>query len=223
MHPPPEPAPLPDFNNREASYRLVRRDGELRMLYRRAGGEPYPPEVLEALRVLRDDPAEHLPRIHEVGPAEVVAEYLAGYVPLSKAGITSSRFGRRGDPPRRFKRWRLRADQRDMAAHFDDFLRQLETLGGYLRTHGLWHDDVIPQNVMWNRALHRMKLVDICALCPVAAVRAGRRAWYGDRRTRGVYGPDYRLDREYVRQVFLQDLDPWPVVLLRKLGIGTRK
>jgi hypothetical protein len=215
--------PLPDFNNRQASYRLVERDGRTCIAYRLPDDRPYPTEVLEALRVIRDQPCEQLPRIFEIEPARVIAEYLEGYVTLSKAGVTSTRFNLVGNKPRRFKRWRLRADQRDMSRHFESFIDQLRALGDYLREHGLWHDDVIPQNVMWNRTLHRMKLIDICAFCPVEHVRDGRRAWYGDGRTRGVYNAECRVNRDYVREVFLQDLAPWPVVLLRKLGIGIRK
>lgn len=217
------PEQMPDFNNRDASYRLITDAGQTRILYRLPNDQPYPPEVLEALRIVQSHACEYLPRIFAIEPRRVVAEYLDGYVPLSKAGITSTRFAPQGQPPRRFKRWRLRADQRDMAENFATFIVQLEALGSYFQTYGLWHDDVIPQNVMWHRSHHRLKLIDICALCPVAWVRDGRRAYYGDGRTRGVYSPDYRVNRDYVRAVFLQDLDPWPVILLRKLGIGIRK
>jgi hypothetical protein len=173
--------------------------------------------------VIQAHPCEQLARVYAVEPRRVIAEYLEGYVPLSKAGVTSSRFVAPGQPPQRFKRGRLRPDQRDMAEHLDSFLAQLDALGVYLRDHGLWHDDVIPQNAMWHRGIHRFKLIDISAFCPVAWVRDGRRAYYGDGRTRGVYEPDYRVNRAYVRSVFLQDLDPWPLVLLRRLGLGIRK
>lgn len=217
------PVPMPDFNNRDASYRLVTHNGQTRILYRQPDDRPYPPEVLEALQIVHSHGCEYLPQIYSVEPTQVIAEYLAGYVPLSKAGITSSRFTPKGQPPRRFKRWRLRPDQRDMAAHFASFITQLEELGSYFQARGLWHDDVIPQNVMWNLVRHQMKLIDICALCPVEWVRDGRRAYYGDGRTNGVYHRDYQVNREYVRSVFLQDLAPWPLVLLRKLGIGVKK
>ena len=218
-----QPEQMPDFNNREGCYRLITHGGQTRILYRLTDDRPYPPEVLKALRIVQSQPCEYLPRIFAVEPRQVIAEYLADYVPLSKAGVTSSRFAPPGRPPRRFKRWRLRADQQDVAEHWAAFLTQLESLGSYLQTHDLWHDDVIPQNIMWQRASHRMKLIDICALCPAAWVRDGRRAYYGDGRTRGVYDPNYQVNREYVQWVFLQDLDPWPVIVLRKLGIGIRK
>lgn len=199
---------MPAFDHRRASYRLVLRDGRPCIAYRQPDDRPYPPEVIEVLAVIRDHPCEQLPRIHEIAPEQVVAEYLDGYVPLSKAGVTSTRFNLVGKEPRRFKRWCLRADQKEVARHFEPFIQQLQTLGDYFRERGLWHDDVIPQNVMWNRRLHRMKLIDICAFCPLSWVKDGRRAWYGHGRTRGVFDADCRVNRLYLREVFLQDLAP---------------
>jgi len=214
---------LPAFNNRQASYRLIEWDGRKCIVYRLPGDQPYAEEVIEALRITQKHPCEFFPSIFDIEPRQIIAEYLDGYVPLSKAGVTSVRYRLLGRKPKRFKRHRLRADLQDMATHFDAFVEQLQALGTYLRRHGLWHDDVIPQNVMWNRTIHRMKLIDISALCPFEYVRNGRRNFYGDGRTAGVYQADHRVNRQYIQNVFLQDLDPLPVVLLRKLGIGIRK
>jgi hypothetical protein len=219
-----EPQPsLPAFNNRAVTYRLVQDAGRTCILYRRPDDRPYPDDVLEAARVMRDHPCEQLAAIYDVQPTRITAEYLADFVPLSKAGITSARFNLFGSAPRRFKRRHIRPEVRDVADHFDSLLSQLRAVGGYFQARGLWHDDVLPQNIMWDRVQHRMKLIDIQAFCPRPCVDAGTRPLYNRGRARGVFRGDYSLDVGYVRSVFLQDLAPWPVILLRKLGIGVIK
>lgn len=216
-------AQQPAFNNRHANYRLIKHDGENRIVYRLPDDGPYPEAIIEALRIIIKNPCPHLPTLFDIQPNQVIAEYLDGYVPLSKAGVTSAQYNLFGQTPRRFKRWRIRKDQQDMANHFDSFIVQLQTLAAYFKEHGLWHGDVIPQNVMWNRHTHHMKLIDICALCPIQYVKDGARDYYDDGRTAGVYLRDYAVDRQYVRDVFLQDLAPWPAVMMRKLGFGIKK
>lgn len=213
----------PAFNNRQATYKTIRKSGETLIVYRQPGEKPYPKEVRRALQVVKQNPCKHLPIIYEIEPNRIIAEYLNSYVPLAKAGITSAQYNLFGDTPRRFKRWRIRRDQEDMSVHFESFLDQLRQLGSYLREHSLWHSDVIPQNVMWNRHTHHLKLVDICAMCPIDSVMKAEQPYYGHGRTEGVYRKDYSLNQEYVSDVFLQDLAPWPIVMLRKMGIGIKK
>ena len=109
-----------------------------------------------------------------------------------------------------------------MRDHLDEFIHQLGELGAYFKAHELWHDDVIPQNVMWSSARHAMKLVDVSAWFPRRYLDHGREL-YNDGRTRGVFRRDNTVDTDYVRDVFLQDLAPWVMVMLRKAGFFIKK
>lgn len=219
--------PRPRFNNRHESFELIDVGGQVRIAYRRPNGQPYPPRVLEAAAIIRDHPCRQIPRLYDVSPAVITAEYLDDFMPVGKAGLTTTQryrrwFGRAGREGR-FSRRVLRDTLRSVRNHFDHFVEQFESLGRYMKQHGLWHDDVIPQNVMWRASDASMRLVDIGAFCPRACIDSGERLPHGRRRTRGVYRLDYTVDVDYIREVFLQDLDPWYIVLLRKFSVGTRQ
>lgn len=208
---------LPTFNNRDASYRLVEHRGRTAIAYRRPGGLPYSDQTLEAAAILQANPFVHIPRIYDVQPDCILAEYLEGFGPLSKVGITSP-VGLFTKRPRRFKRWRIRSFLVSAAEHFDLLIQQLEATGQYLKSVNLWHDDVIRQNIMWHPEHKSLRLVDISAFVHRRHVDSGARPPYNQRRGRGVYRLDYSLDLEYIHAKLLQDLEPLPVILLRKLG-----
>ena len=209
----------PRFNNCYRSFDLVERGGQVLIRYRLPGGRRYPAHVLEALGVLREHPCPHIVRIHDIRPDAILAEYLPEHVPLGKVRVTSTQFRSiylRAKHRGRFRRWRLLGDLRDVREHFDAFLSQWRGVGRYLREHGLWHDDLMPNNVMWRRADHTFRIVDIAAFVPYRLIVGGEHPLYILGRPRGVFRLDYSLDDEYLRDIFLQDLDPWPRVLIRK-------
>lgn len=166
-------------------------------------------------------PCPLIPKVYSITPTRIVAEYLPDHIPLGKIGLTSTRHGiaRLTGSPGKFKRFHLRPVLLDLHGHFDLLIDQLRQVASYLQQHGLWHEDVMPQNVMWRPADHSMRLVDIAAFVPRRLLDAGRPPYIRGR-TRGVIRPDYSVDESFARLVFLQDLAPLPIILLRKIGLA---